>query len=41
MSRDVVQVGALDGEGHRMGESTTFTVRLPLILEGAELVEAG
>jgi signal transduction histidine kinase len=24
-----------------MGESTTFTVRLPLILEGVELVEAG
>jgi signal transduction histidine kinase len=23
-----------------IGESTTFTVRLPLILEGAELIEA-
>jgi signal transduction histidine kinase/HAMP domain-containing protein len=37
----VEQHGGEIGVASVMGESTTFTVRLPLILEGAELIEAG
>lgn len=36
----VEQHGGEIGVESVMGESTTFTVRLPLILEGAELIEA-
>jgi signal transduction histidine kinase len=37
----VEQHGGEIGVESVVGERTTFTVRLPLILEGAELIEAG